>query len=114
MLENLRKIIDGAGAKSRLAELAQKAMTDPARNDLVSRLFGPLIAKHWAPADARDAIVTFPAALAADPVAVLRDTTGRYSLEDRQTALYIALAREALTSRQESWLTGVVETLATK
>lgn len=114
VLENLRKIIDGAGTRSRLADLAQKALTQPNDYELVNRLFGPLIAKHWAPTDARDVVITFPSALSDDPVSVLRDTTGRFSLEERQTALYIALAREALTSRQESWLTGVVETLASQ
>jgi hypothetical protein len=112
VLQNLRVIIDGAGTKSRLAQLARDATTSTGSSELVSRLFGPLVLKHWEAAEPRDVVIAFPQRLAADPIAVLRDTTGRFTREEKQTALYLVLSRDRLTAKQETWLTSVVESLA--
>lgn len=112
LLSNLKAIAEGAGRKSRLASSLRAARDESARIALVTRLFGSSIAPHWAPKDAKDVVVQFSDEIAADPVGVLRDTSGKYSAADRQSALYLVLSRNpSLTSSQDVWISDLIESL---
>ncbi len=105
VLSNLKVIVLASGTSSSLANAFRNLNTDPERSAFVGRLFGSEIESHWIPAEAKDVIVEIPPELTADPVAVLRESTGRYSDEQRKQALYYLLGRTAnLTPSQELWI----------
>jgi len=105
VLSNLKVIVLAAGTTSPLANAFVSLDTDDERSAFVGKLFGDLVQTHWIPADARDVIIEIPSELTADPVAVLRESTGRYNDEQRKQALYYLLGRTAnLTPSQELWV----------
>ena len=104
LLSNLRSIIVGSGAKSRLVAAASSAKKESERLAVVSKLFGTDVPPHWAPKDAED--VVFDPAVA-DPERVLRDDAA--PLEQRRHALYALLATSAPTEQQQLWLSSVIE-----
>ncbi|HXH93230.1 MAG TPA: hypothetical protein VNN25_16725, partial [Thermoanaerobaculia bacterium] len=100
LLSNLRSIIVGSGAKSRLVAAANGAKKESERLALVSRLFGSDVGPHWAPKDAED--VVFDPGVT-DPERVLRDVTT--SDQQKRHALYALLATSSPTEQQQLWLT---------
>jgi hypothetical protein len=106
LLSNLRSIIVGSGAKSRLVAAANGAKKESERLALVSRLFGSDVGPHWAPKDAED--VVFDPGVT-DPERVLRDATT--SDQQKRHALYALLATSSPTEQQQLWLTTVIEAL---
>ena len=106
LLSNLRSIIVGSGAKSRLVAAASGAKKESERLALVSRLFGSDVGPHWAPKDAED--VVFDPGVT-DPERVLRDATT--SDQQKRHALYALLATSSPTEQQQLWLTSVIEAL---
>jgi hypothetical protein len=106
LLSNLRSIIVGSGAKSRLVAAANGAKKESERLALVSRLFGSDVGQHWAPKDAED--VVFDPGVT-DPERVLRDATA--SDQQKRHALYALLATSSPTEQQQLWLTSVIEAL---
>ncbi len=106
LLSNLRSIIVGSGAKSRLVAAANAAKKESDRLALVAKLFGSDIPPHWAPKDAEDVI--FDPGVT-DPEHILRDNTS--SDQQKRRALYAMLATSSPTEQQQLWLTGVVEAL---
>jgi len=106
LLSNLRSIIVGSGAKSRLVAAANGAKKESERLALVSRLFGSDVGPHWAPKDAED--VVFDPGVT-DPERVLRD--GTTSDQQKRHALYALLATSSPTEQQQLWLTSVIEAL---
>lgn len=109
LLSNLRLLIEGSGVRSRLAAAARDARTEEQRLALVAQLFGGGMQPHWAPKDAADVVFTVDNAVAAEPERVLRDTTGRFTLEQKKRALYLVLAQTQPTEEQRLWLITVVE-----
>jgi hypothetical protein len=108
LLSNLRTLIQGSGARSRLASAARSARAEPERLSLVSKLFGSDIPSHWAPKDATD--VVLPSMLAeSEAETILRDTSGKFSDQQRRHALYVVLARSQPTEAQQLWLTTVMD-----
>lgn len=110
LLSNLRALIEGSGAKSRLATMARTVRTEDERLAFVSKLFGSDIKSHWAPADATDVILDAPADTDTDVERVLRDTTGRYTDQQKKRALYLLLAHSQPTEDQQLWLTTIADT----
>ena len=106
LLSNLRSIIVGSGARSRLVAAANGAKKESERLAVVSKLFGSDIAPHWAPKDAADVI--FDPGIT-DPERVLRDATS--SDQEKRHALYVLLATSSSTEQQQMWLTSVIEAL---
>ncbi len=106
LLSNLRSIIVGSGARSRLVAAANGAKKESERLALVSRLFGSDVGPHWAPKDAED--VVFDPGVT-DPERVLRDATT--SDQQKRHALYALLATSSPTEQQQLWLTSVIEAL---
>jgi hypothetical protein len=106
LLSNLRSIIVGSGAKSRLVTAANAAKKESDRIALVGKLFGSDIAPHWAPKDAADVI--FDPGVT-EPERVLRDTAS--SNEQKRHALYALLATSSPTEQQQLWLNSVIEAL---
>lgn len=106
LLSNLRSIIVGSGAKSRLVAAAAGARKESERLTVVAKLFGSDIAPHWAPADASDVI--FDPAIA-DPERTLRDDAS--TDQQKRHALYALLATSSPTEQQQLWLTSVIEAL---
>jgi hypothetical protein len=105
VLSNIKVIVLAAGTSSPLADAFRNLDSDIQRSTLVGRLFGREVESHWIPVDAADVIVEIPSELTADPVAVLRESTGRYDGEQRRQALYYVLGRTAnLTPSQELWI----------
>lgn len=101
LLSNLKLIVETAGPRSTLAAAFQAVDGEPARLELVGKLFGEMVRSHWAPADAKDVVVEIPAELTGDPFAVIRDVSGKYTPEQQKQALYHLLSRTAnLTSSQ--------------
>jgi len=108
VLSNLRSLIDGSGAKSRLAAAARDANDETARLSLVVKLFGNDMLPHWAPKDADDVVVdTTGDAATADHV--LRDASA--TPQQKRHALYLLLAKSQPTEEQQLWLTGVIDGL---
>ena len=56
LLSNLRSIIVGSGARSRLVAAANGAKKESERLAVVAKLFGSDVPPHWAPRDAADVI----------------------------------------------------------
>ncbi|HVG25198.1 MAG TPA: hypothetical protein VND45_13660 [Thermoanaerobaculia bacterium] len=109
LLSNLRLLIEGSGSRSVLAAAARDAQTEPQRLALVSRLFSDSVKPHWAPGDASEVVFDVENAVAAAPESVLRDSTGRFSAEQKKRALYLVLAQTQPSEDQRLWLTTVVE-----
>ncbi len=110
LLSNLRTLIQGSGARSRLATAARKARVEPERLALVTRLFGSDMPPHWAPKDASDVILPSTPEIDADAEKVLRDSSGKFSDQQRKHALYVLLAHSQPTEEQQLWLSTVVDT----
>lgn len=108
LLSNLRALIQGSGMRSRLAVEVRATKSEPERVAFAARLFGDEIARHWAPKDASDVILT-SADADSEAERVLRDTAGHYSEQQRKRALYLLLARTQPTEEQQLWLSTVVE-----
>ena len=106
LLSNLRSLIQGSGAKSKLATAARNAKSEPERLGLVAKLFGSDVPAHWAPKDAKDVIVDMHDV---DAERILRDSSGKVTDAQKRHALYAMLARTQPTEEQQLWLTTVVE-----
>jgi hypothetical protein len=106
LLSNLRSIIVGSGAKSRLVAAANAARKENERLAMVAKLFGSDVPPHWAPKDAADVI--FDPAVA-DAEQVLRDNHS--SDQQKRHALYALLATSSPTEQQQLWLNSVIEGL---
>src|SRR5205085_7400189 len=106
LLSNLRTIIVGSGAKSRLVAAATAAKLESDRLALVARLFGNDVLPHWAPKDAADVI--FDPGVT-EPERVLRDNTA--SDQQKRHALYALLATTSPTEQQQLWLSSTIEAL---
>lgn len=101
LLSNLKLVVETAGPRSALADALRSADAEPARLDLVGKLFGEMVKAHWAPADAKDVVVEIPGELTGDPFGVVREASGKYAVEQRKQALYHLLAKTSnLTSSQ--------------
>jgi hypothetical protein len=109
LLSNLRTLIQGSGARSRLALAARSARGEPERLSLVSKLFGADMPSHWAPKDASDVMLSSTLS-DAEAEKVLRDSTGKFSDQQKKHALYALLAHSQPTEAQQLWLTTVVDT----
>ncbi|HEX6087010.1 MAG TPA: hypothetical protein VF266_20945 [Thermoanaerobaculia bacterium] len=109
LLSNLRLLIEGSGSRSALAAAARDAQSEAARLALVARLFGEDIKPHWAPSDASEVVFEADPRIAAAPERALRDTTGRFSEEQKKRALYLVLAQTQPSEDQRLWLSTVVE-----
>jgi len=110
LLSNLRGLIEGSGARSRLADFARSAKSEDERVAFAAKLFGDDIKPHWAPHDAKEMIIEPNPDIDADPEHVLHDNSGKYDLQQRKRALYMLLARTQPTEQQQLWLTTVVDT----
>ena len=106
LLSNLRSIIVGSGAKSRLVAAANSAKKEDDRLAVAAKLFGSDITPHWAPKNAADVI--FDAGVA-EPERVLRDAAA--SDQQKRHALYALLATSSPTEQQQMWLSSVIEGL---
>jgi hypothetical protein len=106
LLSNLRSIIVGSGAKSRLVAAANGAKKESDRLAVATKLFGSDIAPHWAPKNAADVI--FDAGVT-EPERVLRDAAA--SDQQKRHALYALLATSSPTEQQQLWLSSVIEGL---
>ncbi|HEY4640975.1 MAG TPA: hypothetical protein VII75_06495 [Thermoanaerobaculia bacterium] len=106
LLSNLRSIIVGAGAKSRLVAAASAAKKESDRIAVAAKLFGSDIPPHWAPKDAANVI--FDAGVT-EPERVLRDNAS--SDQQKRHALYVLLATTSPTEQQQLWLSSVIEGL---
>jgi hypothetical protein len=106
LLSNLRSIIVGSGAKSRLVAAANAAKKENDRVALAAKLFGSDITPHWAPKDASDVI--FDTGVT-EPERVLRDNAA--SDQQKRHALYALLATSSPTEQQQMWLSSVIEGL---
>jgi hypothetical protein len=106
LLSNLRSIIVGSGAKSRLVAAANAAKKESERVAVAAKLFGSDIPPHWAPKNAADVI--FDAGVT-EPERVLRDATA--SDQQKRHALYALLATSSPTEQQQMWLSSVIEGL---
>ncbi|HYC93070.1 MAG TPA: hypothetical protein VEO54_27945 [Thermoanaerobaculia bacterium] len=109
LLSNLRLLIEGSGSRSALAAAARDAQSEADRLAFVARLFGEGVKPHWAPSDARDVVFDVEPEIAAAPERALRDTTGRFSGEQKKRALYLVLAQTQPSEDQRLWLSTVVE-----
>jgi hypothetical protein len=109
VLSNLRLLIEGSGMRSRLAAAAGDAIDESKHLALIAKLFGDDITQHWAPQDAKDVIVDADPEIASEPDQVLRDTSGKYTTQQKKRALYLVLARTQPTEEQRLWLSTVVE-----
>jgi hypothetical protein len=109
LLSNLRLLIEGSGIRSRLASTARDAESEADRLALIGKLFGDTIKPHWAPSDAADVIFEVESDIVAAPERTLRDTTGKFSTEQKKRALYLVLAQTQPTEDQRLWLSTVVE-----
>ncbi len=109
LLSNLRLLIEGSGTRSRLAAAARDAQTEAQRLGLVALLFGDSVKPHWAPSDASDVVFEIESSVAAEPERALRDSTGRFTNDQKKRALYMVLAQTQPTEDQRLWLSSVVE-----
>lgn len=108
LLSNLRSLIEGAGANSRLATSARSATSEAQRIAFIARLFGSDMPPHWAPKDASDVLLT---PTSGDPEKVLRDTSGRFGGAAKRRALYEFLSHNQVTENQQMWLYSVIDAL---
>jgi hypothetical protein len=108
-LSNLRSLILGSGARSRIAQAARNAGPDAQRIELVKKLFGDEVASHWMPKVTTDVLIPPRPAVDNSPEKILRDSTGQVFDADKRRALYMLLARAPITEEQQLWLIPVVE-----
>jgi hypothetical protein len=106
LLSNLRSIIVGSGAKSRLVAAANGAKKESDRLAVAAKLFGSDVTPHWAPKNAADVI--FDPGVA-EPERILRDNAA--SDQQKRHALYALLATSSPTEQQQMWLSSVIEGL---
>lgn len=106
LLSNLRSLIVGSGAKSRLVASANMAKKESDRLAVVAKLFGADVPPHWAPKDAADVI--FDPGVT-EPERVLRDSAA--TDQQKRHALYALLATTSPTEQQQLWLNSVIEAL---
>lgn len=106
LLSNLRSIIVGSGARSRLVAAANGAKKEPERLAVVAKLFGSDVPAHWAPKEAADVIFD---PVVTDPERVLRSDAA--SDQQKRHALYALLATSSPTEQQQMWLISVIEAL---
>ncbi len=109
LLSNLRTLIEGSGARSRLASAARSARTEEEHLEFAAKLFGRDIEPHWAPKEAADVILPPDPDIESEPERALRDTTGRFNDEQKRRALYVMLARSQPTNEQQLWLVTVID-----
>jgi hypothetical protein len=110
LLSNLRALIEGSGARSRLADFARTAKSEDERIAFATKLFGDDIKPHWAPRDAKEVIIEPNPDIDVDPERVLRDNSGRYNLQQRKRAFYFFLAHAQPTEQQLLWLGSLADT----
>jgi len=108
-LSNLRSLILGSGARSRIAQVARMAGPDSERLQLVTKLFGAEIAAHWMPKVTTDVLIAAKPLVDASPEKVLRDSSAQFAEGEKKRALYMLLSRAAITEEQQLWLIPVVE-----
>jgi hypothetical protein len=106
LLSNLRSLIVGSGAKSKLVAAANVAKKESDRLAVVAKLFGDDVPPHWAPKDAADVIFD---PKVTEPEKVLRDHAA--SDQQKRHALYALLSTTSLTEQQQLWLNSVIEAL---
>ncbi|HJQ35648.1 MAG TPA: hypothetical protein VKB93_00785 [Thermoanaerobaculia bacterium] len=109
LLSNLRLLIEGSGMRGRLATAARAAESESDRLGLMTKLFGNEVKKHWAPQDARDVVYEVESEVEAAPDRVLRDSSGKYTPQQKRHALYLVMARTQPSEDQRLWLSAVVE-----
>jgi len=109
LLSNLRLLIEGSGSRSVLADAARSVLSEEDRLDLAARLFSDQVKPHWAPREAADVIFQVEPAIKSAPESALRDTTGRFSADEKKRALYLVLAQTQPSEDQRLWLSTVVE-----
>jgi hypothetical protein len=109
LLSNLRSLIQGSGARSRLAFAAISAHDESGRIDLVTKLFGSEVASHWAPKEAAGVVMAPNPDLDNEPEKVLRDSSQQFSEAQRKRALFIFLERGPATEDQQLWLIPMIE-----
>ena len=108
LLSNLRSLIQGSGARSRLAAAARNARSEDERLSMVTKLFSSAMQTHWAPKDATDVILP-PDEADADPEKMLRDSTNLFTDQQKRRALYSLLAHSQPTEEQQLWLITVID-----
>lgn len=109
LLSNLRSLISGSGARSRLAATVRGVRTEADRLAFVSALFGIDMPAHWAPHDAKDVVLDANPDADNDAEKILRDASGRWSLQQKKRSLYVLLARTQPTEEQQLWLGSVID-----
>lgn len=110
VLTNLARLAETAGQRSRLAAAIGSARGEEARVKTVRALFGDRVSQHWSPSKPADLVFPVPSDIGNDPVAALRDSSERYTAEQKKLALYLVLARNAtLTDTQQIWLAGIAD-----
>jgi len=109
LLSNLRALIEGSGARSRLADFARSAKSEDERVAFAGKLFGDDVKQHWAPHDAKEMIIEPRPDVDTDPERVLHDTSGKFSIDQRKRAFYMLLSRSDPTEQQQLWLTTVAD-----
>jgi len=109
LLSNLRALIEGSGARSRLADFARTAKSEDERIAFAGKLFGDDVKQHWAPHDAKEMIIAPRPDIDSDPERVLHDTSGKFSIDQRRRAFYVLLTRSDPTEQQQLWLITVAD-----
>jgi hypothetical protein len=109
LLSNLRSLIEGSGARSRLADFARTSASEDERVAFAGKLFGDDVKPHWAPRDAKDIVIDAQPDIDTDPERVMHDTSGKFSTQQRKRAFYILLSRSQPTEQQQLWLTTVAD-----
>jgi hypothetical protein len=109
LLSNLRSLIQGSGARSRVALAAISARDESGRMALVTKLFGSEVASHWAPKEAAGVVMAQNPDLDNEPEQVLRDSSPQFSEAQKKRALFIFLGRAPATEDQQLWLILMIE-----
>ena len=82
---------------------------DQTLNTFITRLFGTGPAAQWDPADPADMAIDLPERISTDPLAVLQDGEGRFTVEEQKLALYSFLVQRPLTPGEEPWVRSIAE-----
>lgn len=109
LLSNLRTLIQGSGAHSRLGTAARNARDESNRLALALRLFGNDMAAHWAPKEPAGVILDPQPVAESDFETILRDSGTQFSQSQKKRALYLFLGRAHTTEEQQLWLIPVVD-----
>lgn len=110
LLSKLDRLMQLDVRDSKLVRAADNAAADASRTHaFVSQLFGFQVADHWDPGNPAGMSFVVPPEIASDPVAVLRDATGRFGVEQQKLALYTYLLTSPLIESDEPWLRAVAE-----